>query len=221
MIEWNNGHILHYLSKWGQRMLNVIWFGMMVLAVIFGVINGKTHEVVNAVTDYAKLAFTIALGLTGIMAFWLGLMNIAEQSGLMAVIARLLKPILKRLFPDVPKDHPAMGAMVLNISANMLGLANAATPLGLKAMFELQSINRYKETASDAMCMFLAINTSSVQLVPVTAIAYLAANGASDPSSVVLSSLIATSFSTIAALTAVMCFRRLRVFRIEKEELST
>lgn len=199
-------------------MLNTLWFGMMLVAVIFGVINGKTTEVINAVTDYAKLGFTIALGLTGIMAFWLGLMNIAERSGLMRGISRLLQPVLKRLFPGVPADHPAMGAIVMNISANMLGLGNAATPMGLKAMEALQTLNEDKDTASDAMCMFLAVNTSSVQLVPVTAIAYLAANGATNPTSVVVSALLATLCSTIAGVSVAKFFSYLKIFRIKAVE---
>lgn len=195
-------------------MLNTIWFGMIILSVVFGIANGKTTEVINAVTEYAKLGFTIALGLTGVMAFWLGLMNIAERSGLMKLVARALNPIMKRLFPKIPSDHPAIGAMVMNISANMLGIANAATPMGLKAMDELQTLNENKETATDAMCMFLAINTSSVQLVPVSAIAFLAANGATDPTSVVVSSLIATLCSTIAGISVAKVCSHLKVFRV-------
>lgn len=197
-------------------MLNVIWLGLMVLAVVFGIIDGKMSEVVNAVTEYAKLSFSIALGLTGIMAFWLGLMNIAEQSGLMNILAKVVRPVMKWLFPDVPADHPAMGAMILNIAANMLGLANAATPLGLKAMKELQTLNDEPAVASDPMCMFLAINTSSVQLIPVTAMAYLAASGAREPSSVIASSMLATSISTVVAIIAVKIFSRLACFRMNR-----
>lgn len=192
----------------------MVWLGLMILAVVFGLIDGKIPEVVNAVTDYAKIAFNIALGLTGIMAFWLGLMRIAEQAGLTRALARLLNPIMNWLFPDVPEEHPARGAMVMNIAANMLGLANAATPLGLKAMKELQELNSEKSKATHAMCMFLAVNTSSVQLIPVTAIAYLAANGAHEPSSVVASSLLATSISTIVAIIAVKLCVRFSLFRL-------
>ncbi len=198
-------------------MLNFIWLGMMVTAVVCGVINHRVTEVVNAVTDYAKLGFEICLGLTGIMVFWLGLMNVAERSGLMERIARWLRPLMTRLFPDVPVEHPAMGAMVMNVTANMLGLANAATPLGLKAMDELESINPHPGVASNAMCTFLALNTSSVQLLPTTAIAYLAANGASHPTSVVVSALLATSCSTLAAIVAVKTLARLPMFRIPSE----
>ena len=197
-------------------MLSKIWLGMMLLAVMFGVINHKLVEVVNAVSSYSQTAFTIALGLTGIMTFWLGLMKIAEKSGLMTIISNGLYPVLKRLFPELAKDDPALGAIVMNISANMLGLANAATPLGIKAMEALQEKNKNKEVASDAMCMFLAINTSSVQLIPVTAIAFLAAGGAHEPTMVILSSLIATTFSTIAALIAVRFLSKMKRFRLDR-----
>jgi spore maturation protein A len=196
-------------------MLNVIWLGMMCLAVLVGLIQGHLNEVVLAVTSSAKVAFELALGLSGIMALWLGIMNIATESGLMNHLARALRPIMRRLFPDVPVDHPAMGAMVLNFSANMLGLNNAATPFGLAAMKELQSLNTQANEASNAMCMFLAINTSSVQLIPATAIAFLAANGCSDPTSIIASSLIATSISTIVAIVAVKRFEKLPRYRIQ------
>ena len=197
-------------------MLNVIWLGMMCLAVLVGLIQGHLNEVVLAVTSSAKVAFELALGLSGIMALWLGIMNIATESGLMNHLARALRPVMKRLFPDVPADHPAMGAMVLNFSANMLGLNNAATPFGLAAMKELQSLNTQANEASNAMCMFLAINTSSVQLIPATAIAFLAANGCSDPTSIIASSLIATSISTIVAIVAVKRFEKLPRYRIQE-----
>lgn len=196
-------------------MLNAIWLGMMFLAVIIGVIQGRLDLVVQAVTDSAKQGFEVALGLAGIMSLWLGIMNIASESGLVQLLARWMRPIMCRLFPEVPADHPAMGAMILNIAANMLGLANAATPFGLQAMKELQKLNTHVHTASDAMCTFLAINTSSVQLIPATAIAFLAANGSSHPTSVIVSSLIATSCSTIVALIAVKKLSKLSYYRIK------
>ncbi|HRD70971.1 MAG TPA: nucleoside recognition domain-containing protein [Legionella sp.] len=195
-------------------MLNIIWLGMIFVAVIVGLIEGKIDAVVQAVTDSAKLGFEVAIGLTGIMTLWLGIMSIATESGLVAKLALLLKPILKRLFPDVPVEHPAMGAMVMNIAANMLGLANAATPFGLQAMKELQSLNNHAKVATNSMCTFLAINTSSVQLIPATAIAFLAANGSTSPSSVIFSSLVATSISTLVALIAVTQLAKLPVFQI-------
>lgn len=197
-------------------MLNAIWLGMIFLSVIVGVIQGRIDDVVRAITDSAKLGFEVALGLAGILALWLGIMNIATESGLVNLFARALRPIMCRLFPEVPVEDPAMGAMLLNIAANMLGLANAATPFGLQAMKELQRLNTHVHTASNAMCTFLAINTSSVQLIPATAIAYLAANGSLHPSSVIVSSLIATSISTIVAIIAVKQLAKLPCYRVKE-----
>lgn len=199
-------------------MLNAIWLSMMVLSVVVGAIEGRLTDVVQAVTDSAKFGFEVALGLAGIMALWLGIMGIASASGLIHKVARLLRPIMHWLFPEVPPEHPAMGAMILNISANMLGLANAATPFGLQAMKELQRLNTHVHTASNAMCTFLAINTSSVQLIPATAIALLAANGSVQPSSVILSSLIATSISTIVGVVSVKQFAKLKCYQIKPED---
>lgn len=197
-------------------MLNAIWLGMIFISVVVGIIQGRIDAVVQAVTNSAKLGFEVALGLTGIMALWLGIMNIASESGLVNLLARGLRPIMRRLFPEIPVDDPAMGAMVLNLSANMLGLSNAATPFGLQAMKELQRLNTHVHTASNAMCTFLAINTSSVQIIPATAIAYLAANGSTDPSSVIFSSMIATSISTIVAIVAVKQLSKLPMYTIKK-----
>ncbi|MCP0913748.1 MULTISPECIES: nucleoside recognition domain-containing protein [Legionella] len=194
-------------------MLNAIWLGMIFLSVIVGILQGRLDNVVNAVTDSAKLGFEIALGLAGIMTLWLGIMNVASESGLINILARWLRPIMKRLFPDVPAEHPAMGAMILNIAANMLGLANAATPFGLQAMKELQRLNTHINTATHSMCMFLAINTSSVQLIPATAIAFLAANGNLHPSNIIITSLLATSFSTLVAIVAAKQFAKLPRYR--------
>ncbi len=196
-------------------MLSVIWLGMIVLSVITGLITGHLTDVVKAATDSAKAGFEVALGLSAVMALWLGLMNIAVESNLMKVIARGLNPIMRRLFPDVPVDHPAMGSMIMNITANMLGVANAATPFGLEAMKQLQLLNPYPHIATNAMCTFLAINTSSVQLIPATAIAFLAANGASHPSSIIVSSLLATSVSTLVAIISVKTLGSLPFFQIK------
>ncbi len=196
-------------------MLNVIWLSMMFLAVIVSIIEGRIDNVVRAVTDSAKFGFEVALGLTAIMSLWLGIMGIASSSGLVERLARLLQPIMRRLFPDVPVNDPAMGAMVMNISANMLGLANAATPFGLQAMKELQRLNTHVHAASNSMCTFLAINTSSVQIIPATAIAYLSANGSLQPSSVIFSTLVATTVSTVVALVAVTQLAKLPMYQIK------
>lgn len=196
-------------------MLNVIWLAMIFISVIVGVIEGRIDQVVHAVTDSAKLGFELAIGLTAIMSLWLGIMGVATASGLVKQLARMLQPILCRLFPDVPVDDPAMGAMVLNIAANMLGMANAATPFGLQAMKELQRLNTHVHTASNSMCTFLAINTSSVQIIPATAMAYLAANGSLHPSSVIVSTLFATSISTAVALIAVTQLAKLPLYQIK------
>lgn len=197
-------------------MLNSIWLAMIALSVIVGVIEGRINEVVQAVTESAKLGFELALGLVGIMSLWLGIMAIAKESGLIALLGKVLKPLLKFLFPDVPPDHPAMGAMVMNIAANMLGVGNAATPFGLQAMKELQSLNLHAKTATNAMCTFLALNTSSVQLIPATAIAFLAANGSTNPSSIIVSTLIATTVSTTVAILSVKQLAKLSWFRQDK-----
>ncbi len=196
-------------------MLNVIWLSMMFIAVIVGVIEGRIDNVVHAVTESAKFGFEVALGLTAIMSLWLGIMGIASESGLVRHLSRLLRPIMRRLFPDVPANDPAMGAMVLNIAANMLGLANAATPFGLQAMKELQRLNTHMHTASNSMCTFLAINTSSVQIIPATAIAYLAANGSLHPSSVIFSTLLATIVSTTVGIIAVTQLAKLPMYQIK------
>ncbi len=167
----------------------------------------------DGIIAYAGTAVTIAIGLIGIMALWLGVMKVAEEAGLIQSLARGLKPVMTRLFPDVPADHPAMGAMILNISANMLGLANAATPLGLKAMEELNKLSRKAGTATDAMCTFLVINTSSVQLIPATVIAVRAAAGSSNPTEIIVPVLIATTCATIAGIVSVKLLQRLPVYR--------
>ena len=195
-------------------MLNWIWIGMMLVAVICGTITGRLDQVVKSITDSASFSVTLALGLIGVMALWMGIMCIAEQAGLIRALARLLRPIMTRLFPDIPADHPAMGEMVLNIAANMLGLVNAATPFGLRAMKTLETLNPFPGTASNAMCMFLTINTSSVQLIPTTAIAFLAAGGDPQPTRIIFTALFATIISTIVGVTAAKCLEKCKRFQI-------
>lgn len=158
--------------------------------------------------DTAEASVTLAIGLVGVMALFLGLMKVAEHGGLLVIIAKLLRPLMKRLFPDVPADHPAMGAMILNISANVMGLGNAATPFGIRAMQELDKLNPEKGTATNAMALFLAINTSSVTLLPTGVIALRAAAGSNDPAGIVPTTLVATIFSTTVAIVMAKLLQR-------------
>jgi spore maturation protein A len=183
-------------------MLNYIWFGLMTVALIVAAIRGTAGEVTKASVESAKTAVEISIGLVGIMALWLGMMRIAERAGLVTLLARVLSPVLKFLFPEVPRDHPAMGAIVMNLAANMLGLSNAATPLGIKAMEELQELNVDKETASNAMVMFMSLNTANVQLIPATVIGILAAAGSKQPTWIIGTTLAATAIGTVAAIIA-------------------
>ncbi|MBI5585614.1 MAG: nucleoside recognition protein [Deltaproteobacteria bacterium] len=176
----------------------------------FSSLNALTQD---GILHYAKVAVELALGLIGILALWLGLMKIAEQSGLITALSRSLKPLMIRLFPEVPPEHPAMGAMIMNISANLLGLGNAATPLGLKAMEELNKLNSRTGTATDAMCTFLVINTSNVQLIPATVIAVRAAAGSADPTEIIGAVILATTVNTIVGIATVKWLARWKVFR--------
>lgn len=179
-------------------MLNIIWLILMAAGVGVAAFYGRAGAVTDAAFAAGKLAIETIISLAGLMALWMGLMKIAEKSGLMEGLAWLLRPVVRILFPSVPKDHPAIGAMLMNISANMLGLGSAATPLGLKAMQELQELNDGdKETATEAMCTFLTLNTSSITLIPGTIIALRAASGSVNPSEVVGATLVA---SVIAGL---------------------
>lgn len=201
-------------------MLNYIWLGLILAAVLIGGFTDHLKEVADQSFSMAESAvMKTALPLVGIMALWLGIMRLAERAGLVTLLARGLRPILRWLFPEVPADHPAMGSMVLNIAAGILGLGNAATPLGLRAMKDLESLNPHPGTATDAMCTFLAINTSSIQLIPATAIAILAANHSSNPTAIVGTSIIATSCAAISGVTAAKLLRHLPVFRIRRSEL--
>ncbi len=176
----------------------------------------KTKAVLDAVISYSEMGVKIALGLIGVMAFWLGIMKLADDSGMIKIIARVMKPVMVRVFPDIPPDHPAIGAMIMNMAANMLGLNNAATPLGLKAMDELEKLNPHKGTASNAMITFLVINTAGLTLIPATAIAVRAALGSKDPTIILLTSFFGAGLATIAGITAARILQRLKVYRIKE-----
>lgn len=195
-------------------MLNYIWLALVLCAVAIGGWTNHLKEVTDGAFDGAKTAVTIALGLIGIMALWLGVMRLAERAGLVQRIARGLRPIMRRLFPDIPSEHPAMGAMLMNMAANMLGLGNAATPLGLRAMRDLETLNPRPGVASNAMCTFLAINTASVQLIPTTAIAILAASGSKRPTAIVGTALMATLCAATVAIVSVKLLQKLPMFRL-------
>ncbi len=199
-------------------MINVIWLGLIVIGVIAAVATGDISVVTSAAISNAETAVNLSLGLIGVMALWLGLMRIAEDSGLVKALGKLLKPILVRLFPEVPADHPAMGAIVMNMAANVFGLGNAATPLGIKAMQELQTLNDNKDTATNAMVMFLAINTSSVTLIASSVIAFRSAAGSANPAEIIGPTIIATIASTTAAIIAVKLLQKLPRFNIKKSE---
>ena len=198
-------------------MLNYIWLALVLLAVAIGGWNDRLKNVTDGAFDGAKTAVTIALGLIGIMALWLGVMRLAERAGLVQRIARGLRPVMRRLFPDVPSEHPAMGSMLMNMAANMLGLGNAATPLGLRAMRDLEALNPKPGVATNAMCTFLAINTSSVQLIPATAIANLAASGSTRPTAIVGTALLATLCAATVAIVSVKFFEKLSIFRPRRQ----
>ena len=196
-------------------MLNYIWFGLILISVVVGTITGRIDQVTEAAISMSKTSVEIAIGLIGIMALWLGIMKIAEESGLINIIARLIRPITIKLFPDVPSDHPAIGSIVLNMAANMLGLGNAATPLGLKAMKQLQSLNKQKDTATDAMCTFLAINTSSVQFIlPATVVGLMGASS----SQIFITTIFATSLSTVAAIVSVKMLSKMDRFKLDNSK---
>ena len=198
-------------------MLNYIWLGLIMIAVIVGAVNGKLAEVTKAAFDMAETSVTIAIGLIGIMALWLGIMKIAEESGLVKLLAKLIKPISKRLFPEVPSEHPAIASILLNLSANWLGLSNAATPLGLKAMDELQQINEKKDTASNAMVTFLALNTASITLIPATIIGVRVTLKSNNPVEIIVPTIVAGVCATTIAVIASKLLEKLPIFKKELE----
>jgi spore maturation protein SpmA len=196
-------------------MLNYIWLALVVLAVVIGGCTDNLKAVADKSFDMAKVAvMDTALPLVGIMAMWLGIMRLAERAGLVAALARMLRPLMVWLFPDVPADHPAMGSMLLNMAASILGLGNAATPLGLRAMKDLETLNPRPGTATNAMCTYLAINTSSIQLIPATAIAVLSAANSTNPTAIVGTSIMATTCAAIAAVVAAKVLQRLPMYKL-------
>jgi spore maturation protein A len=181
--------------------MNVVWLLLIGAAVITAIFKGTMSAVSNATFSSATAAVELAIGLVGGMTLFLGLMRVAQDSGLVQVLAKALRPIFRFLFPDVPKDHPALGAIAMNFGANILGLGDAATPMGLKAMQELQELNPDKDSASDAMCMFVALHSSSLQLIPVMVISLRAAAGSKNPSEIIVGTIFATLASLAVAIT--------------------
>lgn len=199
-------------------MLNILWVGFFLVsfaAAAFQSFNGEWQiwtTLVNGLTDTAQNAFTLCLNLTGLLCFWLGLLKIAEKSGLTNLLAKALAPLFRRIFPEIPANHPALGSIVMNMAANMLGLDNAATPMGLKAMEQMQELNPKKDTASNAEIMFMVLNASAVTLIPITILMYRAQMGATYPAAVFIPILIATSCSTLAGFLAVTLKQKLKIF---------
>ena len=200
--------------------LNYIWIGLFFVGAIVGVARllllGDAEALpamMDSTFEMSKMGFEMTLGLTGTLTLWMGILKIGEDSGLVNRLSRFLSPVLSKLFPDVPKDHPALGSIFMNVSANMLGLDNAATPCGLKAMKELQEINPVKDTASNPMIMFLVLNTSGLTIIPVSIMAYRAKAGASDPTDVFIPLLLTTLCSTLIGLITVSVYQRINLFR--------
>lgn len=199
-------------------LLNYIWIGFLVVAFLMAagttLFTGDTaiwSGIMNASFSQAAFAFEISLGLTGVLSLWMGIMKIGERAGVTTAMARLVSPFFSRLFPGIPKDHPAMGAIFMNLSANMLGLDNAATPMGLRAMQEMQTLNHKKDTATDAMIMFLVLNSSGLCLIPVSIMMYRAQGGASNPTDIFIPILLATAIATLVGLTALCVRQKIRM----------
>jgi spore maturation protein A len=181
-------------------MVNYIWIGMLIIGVMFAMINGTMEAVNEALFVSAKEAVTLCLALMSILVFWLGLMKIAQDSGLLEKLSALFRPLVSKLFPDIPSNHPAMGYILANMMANFFGLGNAATPLGIKAMEQMKTLNGGKNTASRSMITFLALNTSSITLIPTTVIAIRITYDSSSPTEVVVPTIIATAISAVGAV---------------------
>lgn len=200
-------------------VLNCIWIGFFLIAFCIGIFRlvfmGDTEvfpSMMNSTFDSSKTAFEISLGLTGVLSLWLGIMKIGEKGGVVNAIARLLSPLFTKLFPDIPKGHPVTGSIFMNIAANMLGLDNAATPLGLKAMEQMQELNPKKDTASNPMIMFLVLNTSGLTIIPVSIMVYRAQMGAANPTDIFIPILLATFFSTVVGIAVTSMFQKINLF---------
>lgn len=189
--------------------MNYIFFVLIALSIILGILNNTMGEVVNAMLQACDTAVRISFSLIGIMAFWLGIMRLAEKSGLVQLISKLLKPIAKTLFKDLPNDSPAIGDIAMSVSANALGLTNAATPIGLKVMQELQKENPKKDEASDAMCMFLGMNTAGFQIIPATVLAILVGVGSKNPTEIILPTLIVTTLAFLSAIITALILKKI------------
>ncbi|MGI6242205.1 MAG: nucleoside recognition domain-containing protein [Prevotella sp.] len=200
-------------------VLNYIWIAFFLVAFIFGAIQllmGDAtifQKIVDSTFDTSKTAFEISLGLTGVLALWLGIMKIGERAGVVNALARILSPVFTKLFPDIPKNHPAMGSIFMNIASNMLGLDNAATPTGLKAMQQMQELNTKKNTATNPMIMFLVLNTSGLTIIPTTILAFRASYGAATPTDVFIPILLATTVATLAGIIITSVWQRINVFQ--------
>jgi spore maturation protein SpmA len=199
-------------------VLNYIWIAFIIIAFILGLVRliffGDTDifpAMMNSTFDMAKTGFEISLGLTGVMTLWMGIMRVGEKGGIVTLMARAVGPLFRRMFPEIPKDHPAAGSIMMNLAANLLGLGNAATPLGLKAMTELQEINKDKDTASNAMIMFLVLNAAGLTLIPVSIMVFRAQLGAADPSDIYIPILLATFCSTLAGIISVSLFQKINL----------
>ncbi|HEX3014883.1 MAG TPA: nucleoside recognition domain-containing protein [Desulfobacteria bacterium] len=191
-------------------MVNTVWLFLLVTGIVVSAANGKIESVTTAAMSAAQLGVEVAIGLIGVMSLWLGIMRLAEEAGMVRGLARLVEPLTHRLFPSIPRNHPALGAIILNISANILGLGNAATPFGLKAMEEMQKLNPDKETASNAMCTFLALNTSAITLIPATIIAVRLKAGSANPTEIIGTTIFATGVAMTCAVTVDFIIRRRR-----------
>ncbi len=193
-------HLADSSGEGGATMVNFIWMFMIVCGFVVAAIQGKMQVISEAMLEGAKQGVTVCFGLVSILVFWLGLMKIAEDAGLLKKLAILLRPIVRMLFPQIPQDHPAVGYIMSNMTANLFGLGNAATPLGIKAMQELQKLNHHSHIASPAMCTLLALNTASITLIPTTVIAIRMTYDASNPTDIVGTTLLATAISTMFAM---------------------